>query len=89
MKNDKQLEQVNLRLKQLVAIKVLESINQGYNLFYDFDLAHADPDEGIDGLSEACDRERIENDEAVERYQREFKEATEALDKLNKRGKKR
>lgn len=88
MKNDNQLEQVNLRLKQLVALKVLESVNQGYNLFYDFNLANTDPSEGIDGLSEATDRERIENDEAVERYQQEFREATEALDKLDKRGKK-
>ena len=74
--------EINLRLKQLVALKVLESIQEGHNLFYDFNLA--DETEDVDGLAEANERERILNDEARERYQREFNEATEELDQLLK-----
>lgn len=72
-----QAQEINLRLKQLVALKVLESIQEGHNLFYDFDLA-----ENGDDYAEANERERILNDEARERYQREFTEATEELDEL-------
>lgn len=80
------LTEINLRLKQLVALKVLESIQEGHNLFYDFDLA--DETEDFDGASEAIERERILNDEARERYQQEFNDATKALDELTeKRGK--
>ena len=78
---DNQLKQVNLRLKQLVALKTLESIHEGHNLFYDYTLANDDYDE-------ASERERILNDEAIERYQREFNEATEELDRLADEGKK-
>ena len=79
------LAEINLRLKQLVALKVLESIQEGHNLFYDFDLA--DETEDFDGAGEAIERERILNDEARERYQQEFNDATKALDELKeKRG---
>jgi len=79
MTNDKdQLAEINLRLKQLVALKVLESVAEGHNLFTDYS----------DDSDEAWDLERDLTDEARQRYQQEYKEATEALDKLKeKRGK--
>lgn len=80
--NEQLANEINQRLKQLVALGVLHSIQQGDNLFYDFDLAN---DDETDGLSEASERERILSDEARERYQQEFREATEELDKLTKK----
>lgn len=79
MTNDKdQLAEINLRLKQLVALKVLESVAEGHNLFTDYS----------DDSDEAWDLERDLTDEARQRYQQEYREATEALDKLKeKRGK--
>lgn len=80
-----QAQEINLRLKQLVALKVLESIQEGHNLFYDFNLAEDEElAQDMDTYAEANERERILNDEARERYQREFTEATEELDALLK-----
>ena len=62
-------EEINLRLKQLVALKHLEAINQGYNIV---------PDE------EDWDLERDLENETKERYQEELREATEELDALLK-----
>lgn len=78
MSDKDQLAEINLRLKQLVALKVLESIAEGHNLFTDYN----------DDSDEAWNLERDLTDEARERYQQEYKDATEALDELNaKRGK--
>ncbi len=65
-------EEINLRLKQLVALKHLEALNEGYNIF---------PDE------EDWDIERVVEDECRDRYRAELKEATEELDALLKEDK--
>ena len=75
---DTTLTEINLRLKQLVALKVLESVAEGHNLFTDYS----------DDSDEAWDLERDLTDEARQRYQQEYRDATEALDNLiEKRGK--
>lgn len=71
--NDKKLEEINLRLKQLVALKHLEALHESYNIF---------PEE------EDWTLDRVIEDEARDRYQAELKEATRALDKLNEGGEK-
>lgn len=71
-----QLYEINLRLKQLVALKVLENIHEGRGLFYDDEL-------GDEDLDEAIERERILNDEARESYKNQFNFATKCLDELN------
>ncbi len=71
-----QLYEINLRLKQLVALKVLENIHEGRGLFYDDEL-------GDENFDEAIERERILNDEARESYKNQFNYATKCLDELN------
>lgn len=65
-------EEINLRLKQLVALNTLQALSEGYNIF---------PDE------EDWDLERDLENETRARYQEELREATEDLDKLLKTSK--
>ena len=69
------LIEANLRLKQLVALKVLESIHEGRGLYYDEELAE-------ENLDEAIELERQENDLARDSFTNQFKYATKCLDEL-------
>lgn len=65
--DEKKLEEINLRLKQLVALKYLEAIHESYNIL---------PDE------EEWEIERDLEEDIKDRYRAELKEATEELDEL-------
>lgn len=69
------LIEANLRLKQLVALKVLESIHEGRGIYYDEELAE-------ENLDEAIELERQENELARDSFTNQFKYATKCLDEL-------
>lgn len=74
--NTELLFEITLRLKQLVALKTLETIHEGRGLFYDDDL-------GDEDFDEAVERERQLDNEAKISAKRQYEYATRLLEQLN------
>ena len=69
------LIEANLRLKQLVALKAIETIDEGRQLFFDDDLANEDFDRAVK-------IERQQNEPARESFVNQFNYADECIDDL-------
>lgn len=68
---EKELHEINLRLKQLVALKMLENLDGGRSMIDDSDLEY--------DFDLALDRIREQEDIITEVCRRDLEEATEEL----------